>query len=912
MNLEPKSIQPTDSLMPPTSKSNEVEEALHLLELDPAASPSLPSLEETAAAIDSELEAAVQQSATPTQDNHPPSDSPLEELYAQLLEENSTPSSPAGDNPDDPDWWELDDFALSSATITPTPATPSKPFRETSRAKTPGESTKRPDFDWVEAPTAADTIAALTDLLPETAIDALATANDITLQTWESLQVNPDAPIAEESYLQASPEENLLPTEDTLLEQEQNLQLDPSTMQQLESDLHRLEGTDTDHTTPISFIEPENRQPTDAELDAIFPAFLLGATPNETTSQEEEHPAESPTSPIPPDLNDRQPPEEWYLGLDFGTTGISAVLLHRPTATLYPIYWWQSDLPHPPERVFRLPSTVYVSLEDEKAAIVAVGFEALDLQTADAALGDEGISGLLLQGFKSCLNAGLSWTDDLGHPQPIIQWSLRQSLPLERVQIAVQVLLATLTQSASVYDRTSEDPTPIDRHPTALAVPPLAGIAIGISHLHSEAYRFNLREAVFQAKLVQRPEQVAFLEESIATVLSALPSHAHIGSTEGNWQFSPEWGGTTLTIEAGASTTELVLVDLPINLDELTHHRFQRQSFPYGGHAIDQDIICQLLFHEDWLQAEFAALQAPEFPQPGEPDLSTRIAFGQWLQSSSLGLFLLDAAAQVKIKLQDREKWTIEWGNTSPEILRDRSIQVQRQDLESRILVTYVQRLNRELNGLLSRTGVAVEGINQALCAGGSASWKAIARWLRQKLPNATIAQDVYPSGRSTSCSRVAYGLAALPLYPNLLGTLSPHYSDYFLLRELLEAFPNCALSLQELLPLLERRGINVRICQPRILEFLEGRLPLGLIPTEPEAQWLTPESKQHPLYLELTAMPLFESVGDPSTVSLRERTYRPRPEQVDLLRQYLHRLTVDAAQTLEDPQIVSLGVGSA
>jgi hypothetical protein len=58
--------------------------------------------------------------------------------------------------------------------------------------------------------------------------------------------------------------------------------------------------------------------------------------------------------------------------------------------------------------------------------------------------------------------------------------------------------------------------------------------------------------------------------------------------------------------------------------------------------------------------------------------------------------------------------------------------------------------------------------------------------------------------------------------------------------------------------------------------------------------------------------MPLFESVGDPSTVSLRERTYRPRPEQVDLLRQYLHRLTVDAAQTLEDPQIVSLGVGSA
>jgi hypothetical protein len=903
MNLEPESIQPSDSLVPPSAHLDEVEEALNLLELEPATTPSLPSPEETAAAIDSELEAAVRQSATP-QPNLPPANSPLDELYTKLLEDHPSPSPLEGDPPQEPDWWALDDFQPSVATTTPTrpwgerPASPSKTLRE---------PRTRPNFDWVEAPTPADTIAALTDLLPETVVDALANSDEIALQTWESLQVNPETPIPEEGYLQASPDENLLPTADAQLELEESLQIDPSTMQQLESDLHQLEGMETDRTLPIDDIESQDRQPTDAELDAIFPAFVVSETPDPTTTPtvvEEEIPTDGTTS-HPPDLDPCHPPEDWYLGLDFGTTGLSAVLLHRPTAALYPLFWWKSEPPHPPERLFRLPSIAYVSLDDETAKIVAVGWEALDLQVADAVLGEEGISGILLQGFKSCLNAGLSWTDDQGYPQPLLQWSQKQTLPLEQVQTAVQALLVTIAHRASVYDRTSEDPALADRaiHPATSEVPPLAGITISISDTHTEAYRFNLREAILKAGLVRRPEQVAFLEESIAAVLSALPREVSTPGADGNWQFSPEWGGTALTLEAGATATELVLVDLPANLDELTHHHFHRQSFAYGGHAIDQDIISQLLWHEDWLQVEFAALPVPTLPQPGEPDLATRIAFDQWLQSSALGQFLLEAATQVKVKLQEQERLTIEWG--------DRSIRVQRRDLESRVLVAYVQRLNRELNGLLSRTGVAVEGINQALCTGGSASWAAIARWLRQKLPNATIAQDVYPKGQSTSCSRVAYGLATLPLYPNLLGTMSPHYDDYFLLRELLEAFPNCTLSVQELLPLLERRGINIRVCQPRILEFLDGRLPLGLIPSEPNAQWLNLESQQHPLFQTLNAMPLFESVSHPSE-SLRDRTYRPNPEQVDRLHQYLRRVTANTVQTLEEPAIVSLGVGHA
>ncbi|NJO49837.1 MAG: hypothetical protein HC840_10780, partial [Leptolyngbyaceae cyanobacterium RM2_2_4] len=44
---------------------------------------------------------------------------------------------------------------------------------------------------------------------------------------------------------------------------------------------------------------------------------------------------ETPSGESADELTDK----DWYLGIDFGTTGISAVLLNRSTCELYPIYW---------------------------------------------------------------------------------------------------------------------------------------------------------------------------------------------------------------------------------------------------------------------------------------------------------------------------------------------------------------------------------------------------------------------------------------------------------------------------------------------------------------------------------------------------------------------------------------------
>ena len=122
----------------------------------------------------------------------------------------------------------------------------------------------------------------------------------------------------------------------------------------------------------------------------------------------------------------------------------------------------------------------------------------------------------------------------------------------------------------------------------------------------------------------------------------------------------------------------------------------------------------------------------------------------QRLEDSVLGQSLLEAARHLKLILQHQHQFQLELG--------DQRWIIRRKDLESRIFLPYIQRVNRQLNVLLSQTGFSPQAINQVICTGGSASLAAIARWLRQKFPNATIIQDTYPSDRPASCSRIAYG----------------------------------------------------------------------------------------------------------------------------------------------------------
>jgi len=683
--------------------------------------------------------------------------------------------------------------------------------------------------------------------------------------------------------------------------------------------------------------------------------------------------------------------QPWYLGLDIGTTGISAVLLNRTTCELHPVYWLEIKFPisapdglhapiGSPEKTFRLPAVGYLPVSPKTSSVqesaAAGSSEAENLGAPVSIRSAQIIAGLapirlaplaadtafhlrqatypnrlLLRDFKPYLRTGIPhYSPQRSRWEPTIQWTDGYAVPLSVFHQALRALLATLnsplpTDPASNTSVLTCGAVGLDDATFQLAMQQLSGIIVSYPANWSDTYSFNLRETILASRLVARSEQIFFVEETIATLLSGLRS------TSGQPIVLPyslsqrpdlhnnDWQGGTLVLNAGATLTELALVNLPSQLQNLNHRDFIHRTVNYGGNALDQDIICQLIYPA-WMrqlhQPESASVdtaaatytfksgveaQAGAFtdgwnwqatdaepdpwlslgwdtltlPAVGEPDLPKRYRLQQRLQSSPLGLSLIEAARQLKLSLQHQDHATMTLGA--------QTLVITRQDLGSRVLLLYVQRLNRELNALLNQASIPVLAVNQVICSGGTASLAAIARWLRQKFPNATITQDTYTTTPQDTgllaCSRVAYGLATLPLHPQVLDLPRQHYSDYFLLMEILRAFPDQPVTVNQLMQVLERRGIDTQSCQHHILALLEGRLPPGLLPTEKDHDLFTADSIQNPEYAALQSASLFFKQD--------AQTYLPNHQQWQQLRRYLDTLLSTTYQKLTEPLMASL-----
>jgi len=483
----------------------------------------------------------------------------------------------------------------------------------------------------------------------------------------------------------------------------------------------------------------------------------------------------------------------WYLGIDWGTTGISAVLLNYSTRCFYP---WER---FPTER-----TQVGVSL-------------------------------------KLCLDWGLPGVDG---------------------DSIIEEMVSQLQGMANEQEEYSQE-----------VWTQLSGVIVGCPAHWSDAYRFNLREAILRTGWVDRPHQILFLEEPIALVISELRDTAQ----------GTQWQGATLILDSGATMTEFALVDVPLNKSQLKPENFHLGSLAYGGDAIDQDIIVQLLLNVDYplLSASLEQEQGIKLPQVGEVDLESRYHFSQYLGRSDWGQGLLAIAREVKHRLQAQNQITVR--------LKQQKWTIQRRDLEMKVFVPFLRALNREINRLFVKTGVAPQAIRQALCTGGSASLVAIARWLRQKLPSAAIIQDRTPQGQPPKCSRVAYGLANVPLYPQVLNTVRHQYSDYFLLLELLRVMPNEAIAEGQIFYLLEQRGINTAVCGDRLRKLLAGNLPPGLLPKTSDRLYLSPQ-------LELN-QPLFIAQGT--------GLYTLNLEQRAIVMNQFEQVLATSNQTLDDPYLV-------
>lgn len=684
-------------------------------------------------------------------------------------------------------------------------------------------------------------------------------------------------------------------------------------------------------TLPVSSLRTSKIRQPNKELDLSTLNTTTTNTPLPQTEKtivdsEEEKPSQDNSissvnsTEIPP-IN----PEDtvWYLGLDIGTTGISAALLNRSTTQIHPIYWSQGNQATAQTRSFRLPAEVYLpktSLNSDK------GENAAEQNIYSAYLKPYLPISLAYKSISETASSEIrqKW-------EPILQLNEFSAVPLVWIIRSLSKLLLTLkSDSNSTTLGLTATAIGIQQEQFSSIINNISGIICTCPSNWSEQYRFNIRESLIISQLVEHPQQVFFVEEAIASLLGDLEgANGEVVKLVHDENSAPvvtsdsQLLGNTLVINIGASATEMTLVDLPEDKQDLSHDEFMLHGFTCGGKAMEQDIITQLLLPSKWRktrngnsdtdsdnnplhwkpnipgleQIRFSSLglEQLELPRAGEPDLTQRILLQQRLESSPLGKALLDAAIALKLILQHQESFTIE--------LADQRWELQRRDLESQVFVPFVRRINRELNKLLVARGIPTEAINQIILCGGVSSINAISRWLQQKLPSAKIIQEKYLGENGTpATSRVATGLCVLALHPLVLEIPRQQYTDYFLFTELLRLVPEKAVTFGEVIQLFESRGINTRTCQQRLLAFLEGEIPPGLVPTNQDMQWLNNSSVQNSNYKSITATPLFDKQGSLS--------YRPNLRQLQQLRNYLDAIKNSAHQSLEEPYTVNFAVG--
>ncbi|MBH8564366.1 hypothetical protein I8748_19610 [Nostoc sp. CENA67] len=781
-----------------------------------------------------------------------------------------------------------------------------------------------------------------------------------------------------DNYIPASPQENLLSPEVNQPTNVPDIFLDEEQLQQLHQDLAKFDQQLHFELEPASSLDSseslsdrQNLQHPISPTNLEFPREqqIVENIPNVAFSSAEVSKIAAISLPqTPPDLDLNQISEKkkaaitsflensltanspstnnpevapntldsvWYLGIDLGTTGISATLLNRSNFVVYPIYWSAENQAGASsfQQSFRLPAEVYLPA----ASVNHSETESTQaLSATDAGAVAESAEKVNTSVSKNIYSAQLKPYLQIAVPyksrqqkwEPVLQFNDLSAGPLIWVVRSLSKLLLTLKSDRhSTTQGLIATAIGLEAQTFDQIINNIAGVICTCPSQWSEQYRFNVREALLTSKLVQHPQQVFFVEEAIASLLSILD-----GSNGETVQISEHQGlrpvktsdrpvvGNTLAINIGATATEMALVDLPENLLQLTHQDFMLHGFAYASKGIEQDIICQLLVPPKYRQSRFEnqgdsnitsnpwqwqaanpgldqmhwqslRLEELDLPRVGEPDITARIRLQQYLESSVLGQAVLDAALSLKLILQHQDAFTLE--------LADQRWVLQRRDLETQVFVPFVRRLNRELNKLLVARGIPTEAINQAILTGGVASLGVVNSWLRQKLPNAKIIQDFYRGENGApNCSRVAYGLAMLPLHPQVLDEPRQQYTDYFLFTELLRLLPNRTLSFNEVLQLFESRGINTSICQQRLLAFLEGELPPGLIPASSDATWLTQSSYENSDYQAIAAAPLFEKQGN--------LTYRPNSQQMLTLRHYLDAIKASIQQSLSEPYTVN------
>ncbi|MFP4220938.1 MAG: hypothetical protein ACLFSH_10200, partial [Phormidium sp.] len=668
----------------------------------------------------------------------------------------------------------------------------------------------------------------------------------------------------------------------------------------------------TSEATSEVTVHPQPQQTTELQTQSK-PQEIVTKTPPErlsVTRQQRPKPetAKSGRVRVPPPIwLENSHNRDWYLGIDWSDRGLSASLSCAYTGTEYWLGWQLEGERQP---LFDLPAIARQQPASVKADLLEnASLETTVLPTWRVGLETRSLNdGIIFDEFEQVLGIMIPWRSRRGGLEPILGRSLDYDLPLVSSRDILTRLFKQLKTAQLYHPGEQEQAT--DLPPFAQLIPKLGGVIIREGLSSNDAFRFNVREAALQAGLVPRPDRIGFCAAPLAVLLSALDASSMELESDSNSHSEPEisspptqspspsWGvdpqerGSTLVMVVGARAISLAPFQLNSESANQLRVPLGQREIAYGHRDLADDLLIQLMLtpHPDWCH-ELGVMELQQFPRCGAADRPRRIALQQWLDADEERQAARELARQVLAALQLGDRTDFE--------LAGHWRRIHRHQLDETVLVPFFEQLNQDFNQFLSELGLSSQGISRVLLSGDSANGLLdIAPWLNHKLPNAVIVTQSPPSALSAVTARntpIATGLAQFLHYPLHGCDGGQQYSDFFLLQELLETVPDQPLSRQEAIARLELRGIHVGGIESRIVALLHNQLPPGLIPTPPDEEWLTPESRQVPFYEKLTATPLFQFFPESKTYQI----HRPLARQ---LLQYLHRLTAETRQSFREP----------
>lgn len=554
--------------------------------------------------------------------------------------------------------------------------------------------------------------------------------------------------------------------------------------------------------------------------------------------------------------------QSWYLALDLGTEAINGILFHPAAGKLYPLTWpgvQEGD------RTPHLPWAVFWRGEQQEQ-FVGHGAQGLARTNPE--------DGLLLEHFKPFLAIAIPYYEDQKNQwQPQLRWPGSQVLSLYWLQQGLQALLSTLAPHTPAFSVEAKGLPP---EQLRQALGHLEGIIVSAPSDRNHAYEFNVREALLQLELVTKADQVYFLEDSIACYLGLISK-------------LPPRQGETLMAHWGMGGTELMLVPEQEDVKQINHADLRCDRIAYGQRAVRQDVLCQLIYPQ-WLTQLNQSLGDLEqtMPTPGKLETERRHRAAWLWQSSPLGRSLLEAARLSELLLQQRETFTAHLGG--------QSWQLDRKELQRKVLGPWLQEFNQELNHFLSTHGLHSAAIAQVVVSGRHVPlvWPQLQPWLSQKF---SLAQHHVPVVSPNFCP-VVLGLALLPVFPQLLNGDRHQYQDFFICQEILNTLEGVTdFTLGELQQRLRYRGLNTQHRGPMVEAFLQNQWPSGLIPGQPFQGVV---ANNNPEYGALFDHALF-------TWRKESDRYSYHPHQGKLLQEYFAKLTARTKQQWQEPLNINL-----